>query len=374
MEGEESVRGLLGHLRALEDPRQACKVVYPLDDILLVVLCSTLSGCDDFVEMAAWGRQHLGFLRGFAPFAHGVPSHDTLNDVINALDADLFEECFAAWIGDVCGGTPDIIALDGKTMRRSGNRRTGTRPLHVVSAWASRQRLVLAQEAVADKSNEITALPRLLERVALPGSLVTIDAIGCQREVAEQIVAQGADYVLALKANQRGLHASVRRAFEERRLHGDFGLAVAQTTDGDHGRIEVRRHFVLHDVAWLKGRHDWPQLAAVALIEASVESAGTVSQSRRYYLSSRPLDAAAFGAVVRGHWGIENALHWVLDVVFGDDHARVRSRFGPRNMALVKRMAINLLKAPQDRHSLKVRRKMASWSTDYLRALIQGKA
>lgn len=334
MEGEEAVRGLLGHLRALENPCQACKVVYPLDDNLLVVLCGTLSGCDDFVEMAAWGHQHLGFLRGFAPFAHGVPSYDTLNDVIDALDADLFEGCFAAWV-------------DEKTMRRSGNRRTGPRPLHVVSAWASRQRLVLAQEAVANKSNDINALLRLLERVALPGRLVTIDAIGCQRELAEQIVGQGADYVLALKANQRSLYASVRRAFKERRLHGDFGLAMVQTTDSDHGRIEVRRHYVPHDVAWLKDRHDWPQLAAVALIEASVENASTVSQSRRYYLCSRPLDAAAFGAVVRGHWGIENALHWVLDVVFGDDHARARSRFGPRNMALVKRMAINLQKHPR---------------------------
>lgn len=369
MEGA-AVRGLLEHLRALEDPRQACKVVYPLREILLVVLCGSLSGCDDFVEMAAWGRQHLGFLRGFEAFARGVPSHDTLNDVINALDAELFEDCFAAWVADLRGTAPDVIALDGKTARGSGNRRTGARPLHVVSAWACRQRLVLAQEAVADKSNEVTALPRLLERVVLPGCLVSIDAIGCQRAVAEQIVAQGGDYVLALKANQRGLHASVRRAFEERRLHGDFGLAVAQSTDGDHGRIEVRRHFVLHDVAWLKGRHDWPNLAAVALVEASVESDGVLSQSRRYYLSSRPLDADTFGAVVRGHWGIENSLHWVLDVVFGDDHARVRSRFGPRNMALVKRIAVNLLKAPQDRHSLKVRRKMASWSTDYLNALI----
>lgn len=352
MDDGEAVHGLLGHLEALEDPRQACKVVYPLREVLLVVLCGTVSGCDDFVDMAAWGRQHLGFLRGFAPFARGVPSHDTLNDVINALDGELFEDCFAAWVSGLRGAAPEVIALDGKTVRRSGNRRTGARPLHVVPAWATQQRLVLAQEAVADKSNEITALPRLIERVVLPGSLVTIDAIGCQSEVAAPIVAQGADYVLALKANQRGLHASVRRAFEERRLNGDFGLEVAQSTDGDHGRIEVRRHFVLHDTAWLKGRHDWPKLAAVALVEASVEDGGVISQSRRYYLSSRPLDAGAFGAVVRGHWGIENSLHWVLDAVFGDDLARVRSRFGPRNMALVKRIAVNLLKAPGDRHSL----------------------
>ena len=342
--------GLLAHFGALEDPRQSGKVLYPLPEILLVVLCGTLSGCDDFVEMALWGREHLSFLRGFQPFARGIASHDTLNDVVRALDPALFEDCFVSWINSLRGaaGTgeitvPETIAIDGKTMRRSGSRR-GAGPLHLVSAWACHQRLVLAQEAVTGKSNEITAIPRLLDQLVLKGALVTIDAMGCQRAIAEG------------------------------RAEDGFGLDMVRTEDADHGRNEVRRHFILHDVSVLNRRHAWPGLGAVGMVEAEVVRDGKTTITRRCFLCSRPMSAAEFADVVRSHWQIENSLHWVLDVVFRDDHARVRKGYGARNMGLIKRIAVNLLKSATDRNSLKVRRKKASWSTAYLHALMIGTA
>lgn len=264
---------------------------------------------------------------------------------------------------------PDIVAIDGKTARRSHARAKGREPLHLVSAWASRQRLVLGQAAVAGKSNEIKAIPLLLERLALTGALVTIDAIGCQTRIAKAIRAKGADDLLAVKANWPGLHAEIARYFA---AVPAAGVDRLETTDGDHGRIEVRRHVVTRDIGWLAtdrrfpGEPRFPGLAAVGMVEATVERGGQTSIDRRYYLSSAQLDAAAFGRAVRAHWGIENRLHWVLDVVFHDDLARLRTGHGPENMAIVKHLAMNLVRQAQPTTSLKNRRKLAAWNTDYL--------
>ena len=257
---------------------------------------------------------------------------------------------------------------------RAATRCTSSRPSAGAAApqriggrWASRQRLVLGQEAVAGKSNEITAIPRLLERLELAGALVTIDAIGCQTKIARAILAKQADYLLAVKTNWPGLHAEIARYFQDRPAAAFDRL---ETTDGDHGRIEIRRHLVTRDVAWLIGdrRHPgeprFPGLTAVGMVEAEVERAGTTSIARRYYLSSMALDAATFARAVRAHWGIENRLHWVLDVVFRDDLARLRTRHGPENMATIRHMAVNLVRDAHGKHSLKVRRKKAAWSHD----------
>src|SRR5436190_11825396 len=235
---------LLDHFSALEDPRQAWKVTYPLPEILLIVLCATLAGADDFAECERWARRKLDFLRRFLPFADGVPSHDALNDVLNALPSAAFSECFTAWVAALREADPDIVAIDGKTSRRAHARGKGRNPLHLVSAWASRQRLVLGQQACAEKSNEITAIPALLERLELAGALVTIDAMGCQSAIAKTIRDRGADYLLALKDNWPALTAEVERFFADAdpRL-----LDRHETTDGDHGRIEIRRHAVCHD-------------------------------------------------------------------------------------------------------------------------------
>jgi predicted transposase YbfD/YdcC len=361
----------------LEDPRQGWKVLYPLDEVLLLVLCGVLSGADDFVEIAAWGRLRLSFLRRLRPYRHGVPSHDTLNDVFNMLDAERFQGCFIAWVAGLrepgaAGAGPEVIALDGKTSRRTGDRLRGREPLHLVSAWASRQRLVLGQEAVAGASNEIEAIPALLEKLALEGALVTIDAIGCQRAIAETIVDKGADYLLAVKANQPALLDDLRLFFAD--AYERDRLEVFETTDGDHGRIEVRRHWVCNDTAWLATIHPWKKLTSIAMGEASRESEGKTTTTRRFYIASTPLDARRFAAAVRAHWTIENQLHWVMDVVFRDDLCRLRTGHAPQNMATIRHSALNLVKGASAKASLKVRRKMAAWSTDFLEAILKGAA
>lgn len=366
---------ILDHFSALRDPRQQWRVVYPLREILLLVLCATLSGMEDFVETKLWGEQRLDFLRRFLPYERGIPAHDTLNDVINALDPELFKSCFTSWVGALREEEPDIIAIDGKTSGRSHDRSKGREPLHMVSAWATRQRLVLGQEATEAKSNEITAIPRLLDRLELKGALVTIDAMGTQSAIAEDIVKGGGDYLLALKGNWPVLQADVERFFAD-----PPAGALAEpfeTTDADHGRLEIRRHCVHHQVDWLfsdrryPNEPRFPHLAMIGMVETQVERNGRTERERRYYLSSAKLDAPAFAAAVRAHWGIENRLHWVLDVVFHDDLARLRTGSGPQNMAVVKHIAINLVRAPSDKHSLKVRRKLANLNPDYLEKLVR---
>lgn len=370
-------RSLIDHFAALEDPRQSWKVLYPLAEILLVVLCATVAGAEDFVEIRRWGTVNLKFLRRLLPFADGIASHDTLNDVINAIDGELFSRCFGDWVKSLREAEPDIVAIDGKTSRRTHDRGKARGPLHLVSAWASRQRLVLGQQACEAKSNEITAIPLLLDRLALTGALVTIDAMGCQTKIAQKILDKGADYLLALKENWPSLHGEIERYFE---TTDPARLDRFETIDGEHGRIEQRRHFVSHEVGWLTtdrrfpGEPRFPGLKSIAMVEAEVERDGNISRERRYYLSSTPLDAKLFARAVRCHWHIENRLHWVLDVVFHEDLSRLRSGAGPQNMATIRHMALNLLRSAKDKHSLKVRRKSAAWDTAYLEAILRQSA
>lgn len=365
---------ILDHFSALSDPREGWRVLYPLPEILLLVLCATLSGMEDFVETKLWGEQRLPFLRRFLPYERGIPAHDTLNDVINGLDAELFKTCFIEWVEALRDGQPDLIAIDGKTSRRCHARSKGREPLHLVSAWAARQRLVLGQEATDVKSNEITAIPLLLERLDLKGALVTIDAIGTQNAIAETIVRRGGDYLLALKANRPATYADIVRFFDD---PPDGAIqATDETTDANHGRIERRRHSVCHDVSWLwsdrryPGEPRFPHLVMIGLVETRTERDGKVEREKRYYLSSAKLDAKTFAAAVRTHWHVENRLHWTLDVVFHDDLVRLRTGNGPQNMAVVRHMAMNLVRAPKDKHSLKVRRKFANLNSDYLATLL----
>jgi predicted transposase YbfD/YdcC len=273
----------LDYFSALHDPRQAWKVVYPLPEILLLLLCGTIAGAETFVEIERWGEGKLEFLRR-RPLARGSPAHDTLNDGMNALPARLFAEGFTTWVDSLRETEPDLVAIDGKTSRRA--KRGEAPPLPLVSAWASRQRLVLGQEAVAEKSNEITAIPRLLEQLEWTGALVPIDALGCQRAMAEAIRAQGADYLLALKDNQGTLAQDVRLFFATA-----VTLPVYETTDGDHGRIEVRRHPVSYEVDWLTGDRRFPgeprfeEMAMMARVQAEVEHNGKTTLAHRYYLS-----------------------------------------------------------------------------------------
>ena len=369
-------RSLMEHFSALDDPREGWRVLYPLRELLLLVLCATLAGMEDFVEIKLWGEQRLDFLRRFYLYERGIPSHDTLNDLINALDPQVFKACFMAWVEDLREDEPDLIAIDGKTSRRSHDRAKGRAPLHMVSAWACRQRLVLGHEAVDAKSNEIIAIPLLLERLELTGALVTIDAMGTQIKIAETIVRRGGDYLLALKENRPALYADVETFF------ADPAAENCQAFDGadaDHGRIEQRHHVVSYDVDWLFSDRRYadeprfPHLAMIGMVQSHTQRGGKIEQERRYYLCSTRLSARDFARAVRAHWGVENRLHWVLDVIFHDDLARLRSGCGPENMAVVKHMALNLLRAPKDRHSLKSRRKLACLNDDYLHSLVAQK-
>lgn len=371
-----SGKALLDQFSSLDDPRQGWKVVYPLPEILLSVLCATMAGAEDFVEVERWANRKLEFLRRFLPFSRGIPSHDTLNDVLNALPADAFSACFVSWVESLRDGDPEIVAIDGKTSRRAHNRGKGQNPLHLVSAWASRQRLVLGQQACQEKSNEITAIPALLERLELTGALVTIDAMGCQTKIARAIRDKGADYLLTLKDNWPALTAEVARFFADPAAHGD--VERHDTVDADHGRLESRRHAVCHDVHWLtadrrfSGEWRFQDLAMIAMVEATTERAGKTSVERRYYLSSAKLSAKRFAAAVRAHWHVENRLHWVMDVVFHDDLMRLRTENGPANMAAVRHMSLNLIRQINDKASLKVRRKTIGWDDDYLATALTG--
>jgi predicted transposase YbfD/YdcC len=373
--GKPAKLPLLGHFAALKDPRQSAKVMFPLSEIMLLVLSATIAGADDLVEVREWGLQNLTFLRTILPFRDDIPSHDTLADVLNALDPDLFKACFMDWVEGLRDGDPDIIAVDGKTSRRTHDRSRERKPLHLVSAWATRQRLVLGQQATEEKSNEITAIPLLLERLHLKGAIVTIDAMGTQTEIAQKILDGDGDYCLALKENRPLLHGEVERFFAD---PAAVGVTTTETVDNDHGRLETRKHSVCHDISWLfsdrryAGEIKFPGLAMIGMIESVTERGGKLETARRYYLCSTKLSAAKFAAVVRAHWGVENRLHWVLDVTFDEDQCRLRSGHGPENMSIVRHMAMNLLRTTTTKSSLKVRRKKAGWNTSYLGNVLRG--
>lgn len=368
-------RSLLDHFSALKDPRQSAKVLYPLAEVLLLALSATLAGADDFVETVLWGTEHLAFLRRFYPFARGIPSHDTLCDVFAALDPALFKACFLAWVDGLRDSDPEVIAIDGKTSRRSHDRGKGRNPLHLVSAWATRQRIVLGQQATEEKSNEITAIPLLLKHLDLKGALVTIDAMGTQTDIARAIRDGGGDYCLSLKQNWPAVHAEVEQLFNDPANQALF--ETEETVDLTGGRIETRRHTVCHKVDWIQsdrrypGEPVFPDLAMLGRVETEVERNGKTERETRYYLCSLALSALMFARAVRAHWGVENRLHWVLDVVFRDDLTRFRTGDGPQNMAIIRHTALNLLSRARPTTSLKNRRKRAGWNADYLETLIR---
>ena len=371
---------LLDHFAVVEDPRDVRRIAHRLDEILLLVVCGTIADCDDYEDIAAWGRAHLDVLRRHLPYEHGVPGERWLTILMNRINPALFAAAFAGWVRESWPGKASLVAIDGKTSRRSHDRSAGAEPLHLVSAFATTARLVLAQEAVPDKANELAAIPVLLERLGiedgLKGALVSIDAIATNAAVAKAITDQKADYLLAVKANQPTLRAEVEAAFAE----APAGMLDSHADlDKGHGRIEERRTTVVHETGWLYGDRRFPgelrlpKAACLVRAQTRVESRGASRTETRYFISSRALCAAEAAEVVREHWAIENRLHWVLDVTFADDQSRLRKGHGARNMATVRHFALNLVRTATDKRSIKSRRKIAGWDPNYLEALISSR-
>lgn len=372
------------HFAALEDPRVERTKLHHLLDIVTIALCALICGADNWVEIEEFGRAKEEWFTTFLALPHGIPTHDTFGRVFARLDPEQFGQCFLRWVQAIQQVVPlqpgqhEVIALDGKAVRRSHDRGAGKSAIHMVSAWATTQRLVLAQTQVDEKSNEITALPLLLRQLALAGCIVTIDAMGCQTAIARQIVEQGGDYVLALKGNQGTLAEDVALLFTDGRATQFAGMAhdTHVTTEKDHGRLEIRRHWTLYDpasLAHLNPQDKWAGLRAVGLVEEERRVGTHVSTECRYYILSRPLTARAFGAAVRAHWGIETRVHWILDVAFREDESRIRTDHSPANMAILRHMALNLL--TQERSAkvgTKAKRLKAGWDPAYLLTVLRG--
>ena len=362
----------LSYFNELPDHRQSGKVIYRLDEVLLLCLLAVLAGAEAFTDIARFGEKKLELLRRFRPFGDGTPSHDQLGDIFATLDAEAFQRCFVAWVAALTGAPAEVIAIDGKTVRRSYQKAGGKAPIHMVSAFAARQRLVLGHVKVAEKCNEISAIPKLLEMMAIAGAIVTIDAMGCQRDIARKIIDKKADYVLALKGNQGTLREDVRVFVEEQKANCFENTTISrnETVDGDHGRIETRATTVIHDVEWLKERHDWPGLQSIVIVDSTRDTAGEIEQETRLYITSSDLPAEQMGPIVRSHWAVENSLHWVMDMVFRDDECRVRTGNAPANFTTLKHMAHNLFRKTKTRDSLRLRRKVAAWDDEFLASLV----
>jgi len=359
----------LSYFKELPDHRQCAKVMYPLEEVLLLCLLAVLAGAETITDIARFGDKKLHVLRRFRPFREGTPAHDHLGDILASLDAEHFQACFVAWVASLIGVPQGVVAIDGKTSRRS---KGANGAIHMVSAFAARQRLVLGQVKVADKANEIVAIPKLLDMLAIEGAIVTIDAMGCQRAITRKIVDKKADYVLALKGNQGTLREDVELFAAEQKAK-DFKDATVtrdRTVDGDHGRIETRAVTVIHDVAWLQERHQWPGLKGVVMVDSRRERGDKIEHETRFYITSLSAPASQMGPLVRDHWAVENSLHWVMDMVFRDDECRLRTDHAPANFTTLKHIALNLIRRAKSKDSIRLRRKVASWDDDFLESLI----
>jgi predicted transposase YbfD/YdcC len=372
---------LVESLAAVPDPRRQCKNLrHALVDVLTIGFCGVLCGCDDFVEIEEFGQAKETFFRRFLELDNGIPAHDTFRRVFQAVCPQALQQCLITWLknlrqtADPPGADP-VIAIDGKTLRRTGDRTRGVGPLHLVSAWASANGLTLGQVAVGAKSNEITAIPELIELLRLEDCIVTIDAAGCQKEIAARIVAKKADYLLAVKDNQPKLYEQVTEHFAEEldKAKGASKLRCHQQTETGHGRTETRHTLVAPAPKALVQSGVWAGLATLVMVlrESIDHATGNKTEEVRYFISSLPARAKRLARAVRQHWGIENSLHWVLDVAFNEDRMRQRDRNAIDNLALLNRLAVSLLRQDQTiKAGVKCKRKRAGWDEDYLLHLL----
>jgi predicted transposase YbfD/YdcC len=374
---------LIEHFQDLPDPRVRGRCAHELIDVVVIAVCTLLCGGTGFDDMADFGRAKYEWFQTFLRLRNGIPSHDTFNRVFAALRPEAFLDCFLSWTQSLRQAVAqEIVALDGKALRRALRR--GQSPRYIISAWAQGNGLVLGQLKVADKSNEITALPRLLRALDLAGCIVTIDAMGCQKAIAKEIIEADADYVLALKGNQETVHAEVKSYLDDAILQQAGApsrkasashppeLAYTETVEKDHGRLEIRRHWQSGRLGWFADRTQWEGLRSVGVVE-SVRQVGAAEPTveRRYYLSSLAVDVEKFAQAARGHWGVENSLHWCLDVQMSEDQSRARTGHAAENLATLRRLALNLLKRDKTKkRGLKGKQLNAAWDHAYLLQLL----
>lgn len=359
---------------SVTDPRIFLKTRHKLIDIIVITLCAVLAGADEWTEIAAFGRSKEQWFRNFLELPFGIPSHDTFGRVFSRICPEEFEKCFLDWVrASFPNIAPQVVAIDGKTLRHSYDRSSNKAAIHMVSAWATENHLVLGQIKTEEKSNEITAIPELLRVLALKGCIVTIDAMGCQKEIVKQIVEQEADYVISLKGNQGTLHKEVELLFQDAKEKGfkDLPHDTCETTDGEHGRIETRRFTTTSEVDWFEEKSKWKKLTSLGMVESQRQIGDKITDETRYFISSLPSDAATFAQACRGHWGIENGLHWTLDIAFREDDSRIRLGHAANNLAIIRHFALNLIKQDKKRKiGVKGSRKRAGWDVNYLQHLL----
>ena len=366
------------HFAGLTDPRIDRSRLHELLDIIAIAICAVVAGADSWDDIEDFGNAKITWLGTFLELPNGIPSHDTFRRLFERLDPDEFQRGFLGWIEALHEATErQVIAIDGKCLRRSFDRAKGKSALHMVHAWATANHLLLGQVAVDEKSNEITAIPKLLKMLAISGAIVTIDAMGCQKEIARTIRGREADYILALEANHEHLFERVVASSDGACAHGrkEGGIRYHREWSEGHGRDECRRCWATSDLSWLEGREEWADLRGVVLIESERFVGGSLAVEERYYLSSLPADAKLLNGAVRSHWGAENSLHWVLDVTFHEDSSRIRKGNAPENFGLLRRLALCLLKKESSsKRSIKGKRLRASWDEGYLQRVLCGNA
>jgi predicted transposase YbfD/YdcC len=373
---EHAAQTLIDHFSSIRDPRIDRSKLHKLIDILVIAICATICGAEGWEEFELFGQAKLDWFKTFLELPNGIPSHDTFRRVFARLKSQEFRQCFLNWVQSVNQLTSgQVVAIDGKTLRRSHNHQAGKSAIHMVSAWATDNRLVLGQVKVEEKSNEITAIPELLRVIEIAGCIVTTDALGCQKEIAAAIIERDADYVLAVKGNQGNLHEDVVGYFDWA-LTERFQETVYtrhETVDGEHGRLEVRRYYATSDIEWLRGKADWRGLESLAMVESERTVGETTSKERRYYISSLAAEAEPLGRSIRRHWAVENSLHWVLDIGFREDESRIRTDQAPENVAILRHIALNLLKQEKSlKVGIKSKRLKAGWDESYLLKVLYG--
>lgn len=373
MKNKEKSPSIETHFKGLSDPRHHNRQ-HKLIDIMTIAICASICGADTFKQIEDFGKAKKKWLKRFLDLPFGIPSHDTFGRVFALLDPKEFQRCFIDWVQMVQETLGrQTVAVDGKTLRRSFDTDSGKKAIHMVSAWASENGFVMGQIKTDEKSNEITAIPQLLRMLELSGCIITIDAMGCQKKIAESIIKKDADYLFSLKGNHSDLHDDVKTFFDGclKENFKDTNYDYHETIDGSHGRIETRKFWTSSDIDWLYGKRLWPGLKTIGMVESERQTGDERSKERRFFISSLDNDAKIFANAVRNHWGIENGLHWTLDIAFREDESRIRKDHAPENFAVLRHISLNLLKAEKTfKGSIKTKRLMAGWETSYLEKVI----